>query len=193
MEKREPFYTVGGKVSWCSHCGNNTEVSQKLKLGLLYDPAIQLLEAGSQREESRPWQRSWRRKPNKMQRRDLASGVPPEFSWTSTSKNQSLPALLYCAFHSPDILWKKLTQGFSLVHMKGMFQLKPLWWVSNLPDRFPWTFTICELLTAPQPWEAQSLRHLKDTEPYKELKIILVMGFHCWLNDCCQASIFLIF
>ena len=35
---------------------------------------------------------------------------------------------------------KKLTQGFSLLHMKGMFQLKPLWWLSNLPDRFPQTF-----------------------------------------------------
>ena len=54
------------------------------------------LSAGSQREESCPWQRSWGRKPNKMQRRDLASGVPPEFSWTSTPQNQSLPALLLC-------------------------------------------------------------------------------------------------
>ena len=137
--------------------------------------------AGSQHEEFHPWQRSWGRKPNKTQRHDPASGIPPGFSWTSSPQNQSLSALLYCAFHSPDILWKKLTQGFSLVHMKGMFQLtqgfsllhmkgmfqlKPLWWLSNLPDRFPWTFTICELLTAPQPWEAQSLRHLKDTEPF---------------------------
>ena len=96
--------------------------------------------AGSQREKSCPWQRSWGRKPDKMQRRDLASGVPPGFSWTSTPQNQSQPALLYCAFHSSDILWKKLTRGFSLLHMKGMFQLKPLWWLSNLPDRFPRTF-----------------------------------------------------
>ena len=116
-----------------------------------------------------------------MGKASQASGVPPGFSWTFTPQNQSLPALLYCAFHSPDILWKKLTQGFSLVHMKGMFQLtqgfsllhmkgmfqlKPLWWLSNLPDRFPWTFTICELLTAPRPWEAQSLKHFKDTEPF---------------------------
>ena len=69
--------------------------------------------AGSQREESRPWQRSWGKKPDKTQRCDLASGVPPGFSWTSTPNNQSLPALLCCAFHSSDILWKKLTQGFS--------------------------------------------------------------------------------
>ena len=37
------------------------------------------------------------------QRCDLASGAPLGFSWTSTPKNQSLPALLYCAFHSSDI------------------------------------------------------------------------------------------
>ena len=61
---------------------------------------------------------------------------------------------------------KKLIQGFSLLHMKGIFQLKPLWWLSNLPERFPRTFTICDLLTAPQPREAQSLKHLKDTEPF---------------------------
>ena len=30
----------------------------------------------------------------------------------------------------------------------------------------PGLFTTCELFTAPQPWEAQSLKHLKDTEPF---------------------------
>ena len=45
--------------------------------------------------------------------------------------------LPYCTvlFHSSDILWKKVIQGFRLLH-----QLKPLWWLSNLPDRFPQTF-----------------------------------------------------
>ena len=28
-------------------------------------------------------------------------------------------------FHSSDILWKKSNQGFSLLHLKGMFQLNP--------------------------------------------------------------------
>ena len=37
------------------------------------------------------------------QRCDLASGVPPGFSWTSTPQNHSLPAFMYCAFHSSDI------------------------------------------------------------------------------------------
>ena len=54
-------------------------------------------------------------------------GFPLGFPEHLPPKN-SLPALLYCAFHSSDILWKKLTQGFSnsLLHMKRMFQLKPL-------------------------------------------------------------------
>ena len=44
-------------------------------------------------------------------------------------------AWFYCTvlFHSSDTLWKKLTQGFSLLHLKGVFQLKPLGWLSNLP------------------------------------------------------------
>ena len=29
MEKREPSYTVGGNVNWCSHSGNSLEFSQK--------------------------------------------------------------------------------------------------------------------------------------------------------------------
>ena len=44
MEKREPSYTVGGNVNWCSHCreqyGGSTK---KLKIELPYDPAIPLL------------------------------------------------------------------------------------------------------------------------------------------------------
>ena len=56
--------------------------------------------------------------------------------------------------------WKKLIQGFSLLH-----QLKLLWWLSNLPNSWG-LFTTCELFTAPQPQEAQSLKHLKDTEPF---------------------------
>ena len=44
MEKREPSYTVGGNVNWCSHSGNSIEVSQKkLKIELLDGPAIPLL------------------------------------------------------------------------------------------------------------------------------------------------------
>ena len=57
--------------------------------------------------------------------------------------------------------WKKWIQGFSLLH-----QFKPLWWLSNLPDGSPGVFAACELFTAPQLRKAQSLKHLKDTEPF---------------------------
>ena len=33
--------------------------------------------------------------------------------------------LIIVLFHSSDTLWKKLTQGFSHLHLKGMFQFKP--------------------------------------------------------------------
>ena len=29
MEKREPLWTVGGNVNWCSHCGKWYESSSK--------------------------------------------------------------------------------------------------------------------------------------------------------------------
>ena len=41
VEKREPSYTVGGNVSWCSHCGKQYGDSlKKLKIEPPYDPAI---------------------------------------------------------------------------------------------------------------------------------------------------------
>ena len=43
-----------------------------------------------------------------MGKESQASGVTPGFSWTSTPKKQSLPTLLYCAFHS-SASKKKLT------------------------------------------------------------------------------------
>ena len=44
MEKREPSYTVGGNVNWCSHCGKQYGgSSKKLKIELPCDPAIPLL------------------------------------------------------------------------------------------------------------------------------------------------------
>ena len=81
-----------------------------------------------------------RKEARHMQRHDLASAVPPGFSWTSTPKTRV--CLPYCTVLSTLLTFsgKKLTQGFSLLHMKGMFQLKPLWWLSNLPDNFPPNF-----------------------------------------------------
>ena len=44
MEKREPSYTVGGNISWCSHYGEQKwRFLKKLKTQLSYDPAIPLL------------------------------------------------------------------------------------------------------------------------------------------------------
>ena len=44
MEKREPSYTVGGSVNWCSHYGEQYGAFlKKLKIELPYDPAIPLL------------------------------------------------------------------------------------------------------------------------------------------------------
>ena len=42
MEKREPSYTVGGKVNWYSHYGEHygVYIKVKLKVELPYDPAI---------------------------------------------------------------------------------------------------------------------------------------------------------
>ena len=43
MEKRKPFYIVGGNVSWYSHYGKQYGGSSDLKIELLYDPAISFL------------------------------------------------------------------------------------------------------------------------------------------------------
>ena len=44
MGKRELSLTVGGNVSWCSHCGKQVcRFLKKLKIELPYDPAIPLL------------------------------------------------------------------------------------------------------------------------------------------------------
>ena len=50
MEKREPSYTVGGNVNWCSHCGEQYGgSSEKLKIELPYDPVIPLLGIDSEK------------------------------------------------------------------------------------------------------------------------------------------------
>ena len=41
MEKREPFYTVGGNVNWYSHYGEPVwRFLKKLKIVLPCDPAV---------------------------------------------------------------------------------------------------------------------------------------------------------
>ena len=101
-----------------------------------------------------PVTRSCRRKPDKTEGRDQASGVPPGISWASTPQKIRICLL----FHSSDILWKKSTQGFSLLHLKGMFQLNPSHSSLACLTGSSRPLTACELLTAPQPREAQSLK-----------------------------------
>ena len=44
VEKREPLYTVGENVNWCSHCGKQYGGSlKKWEIELPYDPASPLL------------------------------------------------------------------------------------------------------------------------------------------------------
>ena len=44
MKKKEPSYTVGGKVNWYSHYGKKVwRFLKKLKIELLYGPAIPFL------------------------------------------------------------------------------------------------------------------------------------------------------
>ena len=82
--------------------------------------------AGSQREESHPWQGheggSWH-----TQGRDQTSEVPPGISWACTPKTKNLPAFVLCFSTLLIFSGKKSTQGFSLLRLKGMFQLNPLW------------------------------------------------------------------
>ena len=40
-------------------------------------------------------------------------------------QNQKSAGLCTLLFHFSDILWEKSNQGFSLLHLKGMFQLNP--------------------------------------------------------------------
>ena len=44
MEKREPSYTVGGNINWCSHYGKEHGVFQKLRIELPYNTPIPYLD-----------------------------------------------------------------------------------------------------------------------------------------------------
>ena len=66
-----------------------------------------------------------------MQQRSDGQGesdlrVSPWNSLSVCPQNQESAGLCTLLFQSSDILWKKSAQGFSLLHLKGMFQLNPL-------------------------------------------------------------------
>ena len=35
VEKKEPYYTVGGNVNWYNHCGKHMEIAQKTKIRII--------------------------------------------------------------------------------------------------------------------------------------------------------------
>ena len=81
------------------------------------------LSAGRQREESHQWQGHaadiW------CARSSQISGFPPGISWACTPQKIRI-CLPSCTvlLHSPDTLWKKSIQGFSLLHLKGCINPK---------------------------------------------------------------------
>ena len=53
MWKNGPLYTVGGRVNWCSHCGNKVRrLLRTLKTELWHDPAILLLDVYLEKKTS---------------------------------------------------------------------------------------------------------------------------------------------
>ena len=61
--------------------------------------------------------------------------------------------------------------------MIGVFQFKPLWWLSSLPDRFIQTLAATHVIvhSLPTVRDMGSLKHSKNIEPFKELKTIRVV------------------
>ena len=148
-------------------------------------------DAGSQHGESCPWQRSWGRGPGKRKGRIRSQGCPLDFP--EHLPPQPPECMLYCAMLStyssditggyprPPFSRKSLLRAAvnSLLHIKGLSHLRSLWWLSNLPDRFIRTFTITHVIvhSLPTTRGMGSLKRLKDIEPFKELRIILVKDF----------------
>jgi len=150
--------------------------------------------AGSQREELRPWQRSWGR------RLGIHKGriEPQESPWIFSSiypQNQSLPTLLLCALTSDftggcppppsRCLWKRVNLQLQLITFLGIigvFKSKPLRWLSNLPDKFTRTPTAMHRIvySLPTARGTGSLRYSNSLEPLRELvavRTILVEDF----------------
>ena len=59
-----------------------------------------------------------------MGKASQASEFPLEFPEHVPQKPEFACLIVLC-FSTLLTLWKKLTQGFSLLHLKGMFQFKP--------------------------------------------------------------------
>ena len=43
VETREDFYTVGGKINWCSHMENSMDIPQKIKNRATCDSTVPIM------------------------------------------------------------------------------------------------------------------------------------------------------
>ena len=136
--------------------------------------------AGGQSEEPHPWQRSWGRRLDIMQRRDQASGVPLEILEHLPPKPESACLTALC-FHlrfwhygglSPTTsLWKGVNLGLQLINLLGVtrvFQSKnssdgSLACLTGLSSHM-WLFT------ASQPWEARDAINFLNTDSSEKLE-----------------------
>ena len=114
-------------------------------------------------------------------------GFPLDFPEHLPPKNQSLPALLYCAF---PLFWhslEKVNLGLqSSAFERNVSAQNPSDGSLTCLTGSPGLFTTCELFTTPPTTRGMKLRaSQRYRASSKKLKIILVTGFHCWVNDCC--------
>src|SRR5574340_1573934 len=100
-----------------------------------------------------------RKEARHTQRRDRASGVPPDILEHFPPKNQSLPTLLLCALTSDftggcplppsHSLSQRVNLQLQLIKVPGqlgVFKSKPLRSLSNLPDKFTRTPTAMHMI-----------------------------------------------
>ena len=142
------------------------------------------LDAGSQHEEPRPWQRSWGRRLWHRQRRDQASGNP--LFPSVYPQNQSLPTLLFydLTYTSdfmggcppPPLSEKELTYSSKLIKFPGcdksVSTYKLLWRFSSLPEQVRPATHDC--FTASQLREAQDALKLSKYRLFWEVRKSLV-------------------
>ena len=139
--------------------------------------------AGSQREELRPWQRSWRRRLGIHK-----GGIEPQDSpWKFSSiypQNQSLPTLLLCALTytsdftggcPPPPLSERVNLQFQLIKFMGVTRVFQPTNSSEVYSGHMWLFTASQL------WEAWDVLNCLNTDSFEQLEdwleIVLVKGF----------------
>ena len=109
---------------------------------------------------------------------------PPEPSQASTPKPESVCFTISCLSPTPLTLtgsypWPPFSKEIQLRALVNkspghnrVFQSKPLWWLSSLPDRFVQTPAATRVIVygLPTMRGAGSLKHSKNIEPFRELR-----------------------